>query len=69
MLGLPVDVDPTNVHAALQDGILQLALPKVVRSTRVISIERRDWMVRAVDYQSWAAPFAHVLQDRLQGVR
>jgi HSP20 family protein len=69
MLGLPVDVDPTNVRAALQDGILQLALPKIVRSTRVISIERRDWMVRAVDYQSWAAPFTHVLQDRLQGVR
>lgn len=56
-LGLPVEVDPKEATAALNNGILELAMPKAALQTRTYSI------VRADDARLWTQPFLRRVED------
>ena len=48
VLRLPAEVDPKKATAALKDGILELAMPKIVWFAT-----KTDWIVRVEDYRAW----------------
>jgi HSP20 family protein len=53
VLGLPVQVDANKASATLNNGILELAIPKVTMPSRTWIIAKTDWIVRADDYRAW----------------
>ncbi|HEX4076789.1 MAG TPA: Hsp20 family protein [Candidatus Acidoferrales bacterium] len=60
VLSLPVDVDPRRATAALNDGVLELVVPKAAISIAIRA--KTDWIVRADDYRVWKECFARVLE-------
>jgi HSP20 family protein len=57
MLGLPVQVDANKASATLNNGIVELAIPKVTMPSRTWIVAKTDWIVRADDYRAWKELF------------
>jgi Hsp20/alpha crystallin family len=53
ILGLPMEVDPSSVKTVLRDGVLELAVTKVVFSPVPSFRDKTNWIARAADYKAW----------------
>ena len=53
VLRLPAEVDPKKATATLEDGILELAMPKTALSPKMSVETKTDWIVRVADYRAW----------------
>ena len=53
VVGFPCDVDNTRATAVLNDGILELSIPKALSRSRVWLLPKTDSLVRADDYRAW----------------
>jgi HSP20 family protein len=56
VLPLAVEVDPSHATAELREGILEVLIPTLALSNGLALDAKRDWLVRATDYQVWTAP-------------
>ena len=54
---LPAAVDPSNVTAALQNGVLELAMLKAPRFFDLLFESKQDSIVRAEDSRAWVQSF------------
>jgi HSP20 family molecular chaperone IbpA len=59
-VGLPVEVDPKKATAALNNGVLELAMPKVALGHG--EVPRTYSIVRAEDFRLWSESFLRAVQ-------
>jgi HSP20 family molecular chaperone IbpA len=57
VFAIPADVDPRKVTAALNDGILELAMPKAVPSAELRLEAKTSSIVRVTDDRAWRHSF------------
>jgi HSP20 family protein len=72
-LDLPLEVDASRAIATLNDGILELEIPRAAPPFRVWMVPKTDWIVRTEDYRVWneslKGPQAAGRRDSLQSER
>lgn len=54
VLQLPVEVDARAAHATVNNGVLEIVLPKAAAVSKFQSASKADWLVRAVDFAPWS---------------
>lgn len=54
VLQLPVEVDARAAHATVNNGVLEVVLPKAATASNFQSAPKEDWLVRAVDFGPWS---------------
>jgi HSP20 family protein len=72
-LDIPLEMDASRTIATLNDGILELQIPRAAPPLRVWMVPKTDWIVRIEDYRVWneslAGPEAARRSDSFQSAR
>lgn len=63
-LDIPLEMDASRATATLNDGILELEIPRVAPPLRVGMVPKTDWIVRIEDYRSWNESLAGLKATR-----
>jgi HSP20 family protein len=72
-LDIPLEMDASRTIATLNDGILELQIPRAAPQLQVWLVPKTDWIVRVADYRVWneslAGPQAARRSDSFQSAR